>query len=183
MKWCVCTSQNNKLGCGVHCVWLADNKLRWVRCRTDLPEQNRRLCRAVGDPSQPDDSVIVLQKLITLPFKIRVSFVCRRVPLPGSVIVPVPLFLRCCAALMDPPPPTSGLSEMRRYKNLLSFGLWKHKTLVTPIKDVVWASLGWRGATERSLGRAQLHLNKADSGDTNLTPPVTASPQQWFLVH
>lgn len=105
MKWCVCTSQNNKLGCGVHCVWLADNKLRWVRCRTDLPEQNRRLCRAVGDPSQPDDSVIVLQKLITLPFKIRVSFVCRRVPLPGSVIVPVPLFLRCCAALIDTPPP------------------------------------------------------------------------------
>lgn len=66
---------------------------------SDLPKLNRRLRGAGGDPSQPADCVIVLQTSITLAllFQINVSFICRRVPLPGDVIPPVPLFLRCRA--------------------------------------------------------------------------------------
>lgn len=178
----MCTSQNNKLNCGVHCVsWL---KTSWDGFHSDLPKQNHRLWRAAGDPCQPDDSVIVLQKLIalTLLFKISVSFICHRVPLPGNRDCTCPLVLKM-------PCTPWPLWDLQMKKNLLSFGLWKHKAshlkwlLVIPIKNVAWAPVGWHGGTERSLGRAQLHLGKEDSRDTDLTSPVTAFPQQWFLVH
>lgn len=62
----------------------------------DLPKLNRRLRGAGGDPSQPADSVIVLQSSITLAllFQISVSFICLRVPLPGDRDSTRPLVLK-----------------------------------------------------------------------------------------
>lgn len=63
---------------------------------SDLPKLNRRLRGAGGDPSQPADCVIVLQTSITLAllFQISVSFIWRRVPLPGDRDSTRPLVLK-----------------------------------------------------------------------------------------
>lgn len=177
----MCTSQNNKLNCGVHCVsWL---KTSWDGFHSDLPKQNHRLWRAAGDPCQPDDSVIVLQKLIalTLLFKISVSFICHRVPLPGNRDCTCPLVLKMPCT----PWPLWDLQmkESAKLWTVEAQSIIFEVTFSHPYQECSWAPVGWHGGTERSLGRAQLHLDKEDSGDTNLTSPVTAFPQQWFLVH